>query len=239
MLKTSAFLSTFMIVGCFQHTQENVSPVEISSGKSVPEKLSSKTNTNWVVEFSEDFSNINIGEEPEELFILDGAYTVQLSPSNEKSLTLPGSPMGDFGVLFGPRIREKAIELRFSFFSTKKGRRLPSIAAGIGGVRGLRLRLNPAAKKLILFYDDEVLKEIPFNWVAGQWWSMRLQMSPEDLNKSTFVRYKLWQKQKPEPSSWLFKEKFDIEYKGGKCAIWGFPYASTPIFFDDISILSI
>jgi hypothetical protein len=36
----------------------------------------------------------------------------------------------------------------------------------------------------------------------------------------------------------LISEKFDIQYKGGKCALWGFPYASTPILFDDLTILS-
>ena len=30
----------------------------------------------------------------------------------------------------------------------------------------------------------------------------------------------------------------DIKYKGGKCALWGFPYASTPIAFDNLLILS-
>ena len=87
-------------------------------------------------ELIEDFSKMEIGSEPESLFILDGAYTVQEGQNDEKSLTLPGSPMGDFGLLFGPRIREKGLELRFSFFSRKKGRRMPSIAAGIGGVAG-------------------------------------------------------------------------------------------------------
>jgi hypothetical protein len=111
--------------------------------------------------------------------------------------------MGDFGLLFGPRIREKGLELRFSFFSRKKGRRMPSIAAGIGGVRGLRLRLNPAARNLALSFDEQTLKEIPFSWIGDQWWSVRFQMTPQDSNQSTFVQYKLWPKQEAEPNTWL------------------------------------
>ena len=94
------------------------------------------------LEFSEDFSGVDVGAEPENIFILDGEYTVQKEEDN-KCLTLPGTPMGDFGLLFGPREREKPLELNFAFFATKKGRRMPSIAASIGGVRGYRLRLNP------------------------------------------------------------------------------------------------
>ena len=30
-----------------------------------------------------------------------------------------GTPMGDFGLLFGPRLRENALELNFSFFASK------------------------------------------------------------------------------------------------------------------------
>ena len=115
---------------------------------------------------------------------------------------------------------------------------MPSIAAGIGGVRGLRLRLNPAVKNLVLSFDEQTLKKTPFSWVGDKWWSARFQMTPEDSNQSTFVQYKLWPKQEAEPENWLISEKFDIQYRGGKCALWGFPYASTPILFDDLTILS-
>ena len=238
LLNCLALLSFFITHGCVQKGIKKESPGEGDKNQIVVETTSSESNSGWVVEFSEDFSKIKTGSEPESLFILDGAYTVQEGQNDEKSLTLPGSPMGDFGLLFGPRIREKGLELRFSFFSRKKGRRMPSIAAGIGGVRGLRLRLNPAARNLALSFDEQTLKEIPFSWIGDQWWSVRFQMTPQDSNQSTFVQYKLWPKQEAEPDTWLVSEKFSIQYKGGKCALWGFPYASTPILFDDLTILS-
>jgi hypothetical protein len=238
LLNCLALLSFFITHGCVQKGIKEESPSEEDKNQKVVEATSSEINSGWEVEFSEDFSKIKTGSEPESLFILDGAYTVQEGQNDEKSLTLPGSPMGDFGLLFGPRIREKGLELRFSFFSRKKGRRMPSIAAGIGGVRGLRLRLNPAARNLALSFDEQTLKEIPFSWIGDQWWSVRFQMTPEDSNQSTFVQYKLWPKQEAEPNTWLVSEKFSIQYKGGKCALWGFPYASTPILFDDLTILS-
>jgi hypothetical protein len=63
-------------------------------------------------------------------------------------------------------------------------------------------------------------------------------MTPEDSWSSTNVKLKLWPLKENEPRAWLVNEKFNIEYKGGKCALWGFPYASTPIAFDNLLILS-
>ena len=235
----SFILSAFMLTtGCLPKYIPKKS-VNEENKKTIAEKILPVRNIpKWVVEFSEDFSGMEIGSEPENLFILDGAYSVQDEGKNNKSLALPGSPMGDFGLLFGPRIRDKGLELRFSFFTTKKGRRMPSIAASIGGVRGIRLRLNPAARNLVLSLDENKLKEMPFSWTGDQWWSVRFQTSPRDSNQSTLVQCKLWPKEENEPDAWLFSDKFSITYNGGKCALWGYPYASTPILFDNLSILS-
>ncbi len=189
----------------------------------------------WKLEFHEEFSDSIIGQEPETLFILDGAYTVQAHKERDKVLALPGTPTGDYGVLFGRKIKEKALELRFSFFSTSQGRRMPSVAASIGGVRGLRLRLNPAARNLALSLDEVFLTEIPFTWRGNQWWSVRFQVIPAG---EVQAKVKLWPSAEQEPVSWAFTKFFKVEYNGGKCALWGFPYAGTSILFDDISILS-
>ncbi|OUU40842.1 MAG: hypothetical protein CBC16_05665 [Verrucomicrobia bacterium TMED56] len=237
-LRPLAILGCIVCLGCEQKFYKKGYDVEIAGSTITDETGLPVSPSEWTVEFSEDFSRIEVGSEPESLFILDGAYTVQTDQDQGEILALPGSPVGDFGLLFGPRIKDKALELRFSFFSTNKGRRKPSIAAGIGGIRGLRLRLNPAAKNLVLSSEEKILKTLPFLWTAGQWWSVRFQMVPEDSFQSTVVKYKLWPKLEEEPSSWLVSEKFSLEYKGGKCALWGFPYASTPILFDDLSIHS-
>ena len=41
-----------------------------------------------------------------------------------------------------------------------------------------------------------------------------------------------------EPKDWILSEQYDVEYEGGKCALWGFPYSSMPILFDNIEIRS-
>ncbi len=234
------FLFLVLLIGlsaCVHQSNKNKSSSATRENASL-EQESLGDEMDWNLEFSEDFSYVEVGTEPESLFILDGAYTVQAEQTGEKSLNLPGSPMGDFGLLFGSREKEKNLELSFSFFASKKGRRMPSIAAGIGGIRGYRIRLNPAAKNIVLSLDEMVLKEIPFSWSGDQWWKLRFQALAGDSNLTTRLQFKLWPEMNNEPKDWILSEQYDVEYKGGKCALWGFPYSSTPIRFDNIEIRS-
>ena len=225
-----------MTTGCI-HNSSKIDSLNGSDQKKISEQEIIDVTATWNSEFSEDFSGVDVDAEPESIFILDGEYTVQ-EDGNNKFLSLPGSPMGDFGLLFGPREREKPLELSFSFYASKKGRRMPSIAASIGGVRGYKLRLNPAARNLVLSMDETVFKEMPFSWKGEQWWKVRFQAFTGDTNQTTRLQCKLWPKEQNEPTEWFISEEFDIEYKGGKCALWGFPYSSTPILFDDLVISS-
>ncbi|MBN37347.1 MAG: hypothetical protein CMI29_02670 [Opitutae bacterium] len=190
----------------------------------------------WTVEFEESFSSVEVGSEPENLFILDGAYAVSEEDDNRR-LTLPGSPVGDFGLLFGPRVREKSLELSFSFLGMKKGRRLPALAAGLGGVRSYRFRLNAATKQIILTRQDVEIGKVAYQWESGAWCQVRFQALPGD-GENTRIRLKLWKRAEEEPGEWLFDEIDRSAFAGGKCALWGYPYAGTPIHFDDLKIES-
>ena len=190
----------------------------------------------WSVEFDEKFSDFEVGTEPENLFILDGAYAVT-QEENDKRLTLPGSPVGDFGLLFGPRVREKSLSLSFSFLATKKGRRLPALAAGLGGVRSYRFRLNAATKEILLFRHDLEIGKVAYQWESGAWHSVRFQAIP-GAGENTRIRLKLWKRGEKEPDEWLLDQIDPSAFAGGKCALWAYPYSGTPIHFDDLKIES-
>ena len=231
LLKPKAVFSFFSVFAYLHLGAAEKEPVSVAND------LVKEMGSGWKLEYHEDFSSSGTGEEPESLFILDGHYSVQEESKGQKYLQLPGTPMGDFGLLFGPRIKDRGLALRFSFFATKKGRRMPSIAAGIGGVRSLRLRLNPAARSLVISHDETILKQVPFVWKDGIWWDVCFQAIPTSQNL-TRVKCKLWPKKEEEPKAWFLEEEFKQEYEGGKCALWGVPYASTPILFDDLFIFS-
>ena len=194
-------------------------------------------NNSWKVEFEENFSQLPSQSEPESLFILDGSFLINENKDG-KELKLSGSPVGDFGFMFGPRVREKAMELNFTFLSTKQGRRYPAIAAGIGGMRGYRFRWNPSTRKILIFNDDTLITEKGLPWESDQWWKIRFQVIPLKPNKN-LLRLKIWPRDSEEPKTWLVEHTDNVLFQGGKCVIWGYPYAGTPIHYDDIKILSL
>ena len=207
-----------------------------SQNFSIQQKAEINAGGEWKLSFQEDFSKVGIGSEPETLFILDGEISVTSEKGNAV-LLIPGSPVGEFGFLFGPRIRNKPMELEFTFKSNNQGRRYPSFAAGLGGMRGYRVRVNPAARKVLLSHDGDPLSEVRFNWKSGEWHHLRIQAIP--LNqKASQLKFKLWQTSKSEPLEWLMDFKAEIEFEGGKCAVWGYPYSGLPIYFDNIKIRS-
>jgi hypothetical protein len=191
---------------------------------------------NWRVVYENDFSSYDVGEEPEDLFILDGRFAVR-EVENNKALALPGTPIGDFGILFGPRVKGKPVELRCRLFSSRKGRRMPAFAAGLGGVNGYRIRLNPAVRKVQLFRGEEPVATTSFQWESGTWTHLRFRAEPK-ADGATIVFAKVWGQGGREPAEWTLVHEDTESFDGGKCSLWGLPYASTDILFDDLQVFS-
>lgn len=190
----------------------------------------------WNLVYENDFSSYAVGQEPEDLFILDGSFSVRKVEGN-KALALPGTPIGDFGIMFGPRVKNKPVELRCRLFSNRKGRRMPSFAAGLGGVNGYRIRLNPAARNVQLFRGETSLVTVPLQWESGSWTNLRFRAESKG-KETTTVSAKAWRQSDKEPSDWTFVHQDTEPFDGGKCSLWGLPYASTEILFDDLQVFS-
>jgi hypothetical protein len=190
----------------------------------------------WKTVYEIDFSSNVVSEEPEDLFILDGSFSVREEGGNNV-LSLPGMPVGDFGFLFGPRVKGKPVELRCRIFSTRKGRRMPTFAAGLGGVNGYRLRLNAAARNLQLIRGEEALVTVPYVWSSGKWTNLifRAESKGDD---GAIVSAKVWI-EGDEPAGWSISHEDNEPFAGGKCSLWGLPYASTEILFDDLKVLTL
>ena len=114
---------------------------------------------------------------------------------------------------------------------------MPALAAGLGGVRSYRFRLNAATKQIILTRQDVEIGKVAYQWESGAWCQVRFQALPGD-GENTRIRLKLWKRAEEEPEEWLFDEIDRSAFAGGKCALWGYPYAGTPIHFDDLKIES-
>jgi hypothetical protein len=185
--------------------------------------------------YENNFEAAVIDKIPEDFLVLDGQFAVKEEGGN-KFLELPGAPLDTFGALFGPTEKEgTAVSARI--FGTGKGRRYPTFAVGLNGQgsSGYRLQVSPAKKALELFRGDEVKATVPYEWQSGAWTRLRLQVRKVKEGQWK-VEGKAWTDK--EPSAWLVSFDEKEQPVAGKASLWGSPYATTPIRFDDLRLVS-
>ena len=185
--------------------------------------------------YENDFEKAVLDKVPDDFLVLDGQFAVKEEGDN-KFLELPGAPLDTFGLLFGPTEKEDtAVSARI--FGTGKGRRYPTFAVGLNGqgTSAYRLQVSPAKKALELFKGDEVKASVPYEWQSGTWARLRLHVRKVKDGQWT-VEGKAWTDK--EPSAWLLSFDESEQPVAGKASIWGSPYATTPIRFDDLKVAS-
>ena len=183
--------------------------------------------------YQNDFEQAALDKVPDDFLVLDGQFAVKEEGGN-KFLELPGAPLDTFGVLFGPTEKEgTAVSARI--FGTGKGRRYPTFAVGLNGqgTSAYRLQVSPAKRALELFKGDEVKATVPYEWQSGAWARLRLQVR-KVKDGQWKVEGKAWADK--EPSAWLVSYDEKEQPVAGKASIWGSPYSTTPIRFDDLNV---
>jgi hypothetical protein len=184
--------------------------------------------------YRDDFESAQVGETPKEILIIAGTFTVQQEAGN-KFLELPGAPLDTFGLLFGPAGGE-ALSVSAKFFGTSKGRKFPTFGVSLNGAGGYRLQVSPAKKALEIFKGDETRVNAPFEWPAGKWSSLRIQLRKTPAG-SYVIEGKAWPADAPEPEQWTISLEEKSAPAPGRPGIWGSPYSGTPIRFDDLVVL--
>ena len=183
--------------------------------------------------YQNDFEQAALDKVPDDFLVLDGQFAVKEEGGN-KFLELPGAPLDTFGLLFGPTEKEgTAVTARI--FGTGKGRRYPTFAVGLNGqgTSAYRLQVSPAKKALEFFKGDEVKATVQYEWQSGAWTRLLLQVR-KVKDGAWKVEGKAWADK--EPSAWLVSFDEKEQPVAGKASIWGSPYATTPIRFDDLKV---
>jgi hypothetical protein len=186
--------------------------------------------------FKEDFEAANGNSVPEELMILGGQFSVKETDGN-KVLELPGNPLEDFGTLFGPA-ESDGIAVRARIRSESAKRLAPRFGVGLSGVAGYRLLVTPSQNALQLLKDQEVVSSAPFQWMTATWTSLHLQVRKISESK-WIIEGRAWANGTPEPKGWSISFEISETPPAGKASIWGAPYSSKPILFDDLSVISL
>ena len=183
--------------------------------------------------YSNDFEKAEVGKLPDEFMALGGEFAVKSEGTN-KFLELPGAPLEQFGVQFGP-VEKENVAVRARILGTVKGRRTPTFDVGLGGVSGWKLQVSPAKKSVELLKDMDVKTSVAFDWKAGEWTHLRLQI--RKVNDGEWqIEGKAWMQGVTEPKDWTITTTEKEEPVSGKASVLGSPFAGTPIAFDDLVV---
>ena len=186
--------------------------------------------------FENNFEKEKPGGVPEGFLVIDGGFAVKEEGGN-KFLELPGDPLDTFGVMFGPaQLDGVAVSARIR--SESKGRRVPAFGVSLNGVGGYRLQFSGNKRALEIFRADEPQTSVPFTWESGSWLDLKLQVR-KVKDGEWAVEGKAWKHGAPEPKEWTITLKAAEAPPEGRPAIWGNPFAGTPIQFDDLRVAPI
>jgi hypothetical protein len=184
--------------------------------------------------FENNFEQAEVGKVPEGFLVLDGEFAVKAEGGN-KFLELPGAPLDNYGVLFGPTEKtDVAVTGRIN--GTGKGRRFPTFGVGLSGQGGYRLLVAPAKKAIELYKGDDLATSAAFEWKSGEWTNLKLQITKSGAIWK--VEGKAWQGG-AEPAQPTISYEAKEEPNEGRASIWGSPISGTPIQFDDLVLKAV
>ena len=183
--------------------------------------------------YENSFEKAEVNKVPDEFLVLNGAFAVREEGGN-KFLELPGAPLDDFGLLFGPT-EKNGVAVSARVHGTGKGRRFPAFGVGLNGVGGFRLQVAASKKTLELFKGEEVVISMPYVWESGAWTMLRLQIR-QVKDGEWRIEGKAWKQGAVEPSEWAITHTEKSEPIAGRASITGNPISGTPIRFDDLCV---
>ena len=186
--------------------------------------------------YANDFEADEVGKTPKDFLVISGAFAVQRDGAN-KVLELPGEPLDTFGALFGPAEKD-GLSVSAKFFGTKTGRKFPAFGLSVNGAGGYRLQVSAAKKLIEIFKGDEVRSSAPFEWVTGEWTTLRIQVRKTPAG-AWMIEGKAWPAAGAEPPKWGISLEEKDAPSAGRPGIWGSPFSGTPIRFDDLVIVPV
>ncbi len=186
--------------------------------------------------FQSDFKSAKSDAAPDGFMILGGEFMVKEADA-KKILELPGSPLDDFGTLFGPAQAED-VAVRARVRSEGSRRLAPRFGVGLNGASGFRLLVVPSRKEVQLFKDQEAVASAAFEWESGAWTWLHLQVR-KVAGEKWKVEGKAWADGKAEPKEWTITFDATTAPTAGKASVWGAPYSGKPIQFDALSVSSL
>lgn len=183
--------------------------------------------------YENNFEKATAGSVPDDFLVLDGSFAVKQDGDN-KFFELAGAPVDSYGALFGPTEKD-GVAVSARIRSTARKRRFPSFGVGLEGAGGYKLQISPAKDAIEISRNDDVKAKAPYQWESGKWTELRLRVW-KIKNGTWKVEGKAWTEGNGEPKDWNVSVEANDEPPAGRAAIWGAPYAGTPIQYDDLVV---
>tara|TARA_B100001123_G_scaffold385964_1_gene459946 strand:+ start:683 stop:1327 length:645 start_codon:yes stop_codon:yes gene_type:complete len=137
------------------------------------------------------------------------------------------------GLLFGPAF-SSGLRLEARFLA-EDGEKSPTFAVGLNGLSGYKLRVNPNNQKLELLSNDVLIHSVKYEWSAGQWTYLHLQVR-ELPGRQWSVEGKVWQEKQTKPKTWTLQWTDTTTPENGQPSAWATPNPGKPIALDDIQL---
>lgn len=186
--------------------------------------------------YTQNFDRLTGDKIPEELVVVDGKFSIK-SENDNKFLELSGIPLDNFGVLFGPDV-DCDVSVSAKFYSESTGKRHPSFAVGLFGISGIKLRVSPGRKAIEVLNGEKIIESAPFEWKEKKWVSVNLIVKKDKNKDRAFLTEGIvWYD--GEDEKYFVKTEFSELPPKGKASVWGIPFSSKPIRFDELKVVKI
>ena len=183
--------------------------------------------------YENNFEKTEVGQVPSDFLVLDGGFVVKQEDGN-KFLELPGAPLDNFAIQFGP-VETENVAVSARIKGIAQGRRYPLFGVGLNGVAGYKLQITPAKKQLELYKDQDLKAAIPYDWKSGQWTRLRLQVRKVQEGHWK-IEGRAWAADAAEPGTWPISIEGQESPTGGRASVFGSPFSGKPIQFDDLVV---
>ena len=188
--------------------------------------------------YANDFEKVEVGKSPEDV-MATGTKCVVREAGGNRYLELPGDPLENKGVLFGPE-GQAPINVSARIMGTSAGRLFPEFGVGAYDRGGYKLWLMPGVQKIELRKGEQGENESPETkaqadykgWESGKWTRFRLRVT--EAGGKHHVEGKVWPDGTKEPEQWTITVDDETPLEAGRASVWANPYSGTPVGVDDL-----
>ena len=183
-----------------------------------------------------DFAELPVGRVAGGYLVLEGDFSIQ-EIDGKKVLALPGTPVGEMGVLFGfnPTV---GAGIEAVIQSKNRGRVYPRFGVGLGGSGGFKLKIDPSKRALILTLDETEISRAAYRWKSEELSHLKLEVRKVSEEKWN-VKGRAWPDRTAEPPDWMIDAELNEEPFAAQAAFWGTPYSEEPIIYHSYKIYAL